>query len=214
MEWEKIWAINKRIIDPICPRYHAVSLEKLSTIIIKNGPKQPQAVITPFNKLNLVLGNRPLWKSAEVYVDYADATENITAGTKVTLMNWGNVMIHSKEQQKDGSFIMIGQFLEKDLDFKTTKKITWLAKDSNLLRADLIEYDHLIKTTKVQEDQDFEAIVNEKSKFVTPCLVDCGVRTMNESNYYLMQMDFYNFRGEDILKQTKLKKKEKIMYIR
>jgi glutamyl-tRNA synthetase len=26
MEWEKIWAINKRIIDPICPRYSAVSV--------------------------------------------------------------------------------------------------------------------------------------------------------------------------------------------
>ena len=28
MEWEKIWAMNKKIIDPICPRYSAVSVNK------------------------------------------------------------------------------------------------------------------------------------------------------------------------------------------
>jgi len=39
MEWEKIWAINKRIIDPICPRYSAVSVEKASTIYVTNVPK-------------------------------------------------------------------------------------------------------------------------------------------------------------------------------
>lgn len=41
MEWEKIWAINKRIIDPICPRYAAVSVNKASKIVVTNGPKEP-----------------------------------------------------------------------------------------------------------------------------------------------------------------------------
>ena len=39
MEWEKIWAINKRIIDPICPRYSAVTVEKACKVTVTNGPK-------------------------------------------------------------------------------------------------------------------------------------------------------------------------------
>jgi glutamyl-tRNA synthetase len=44
MEWEKLWAINKRIIDPVCPRYSAVSVEKASRLTVVNGPEEPVAI--------------------------------------------------------------------------------------------------------------------------------------------------------------------------
>jgi hypothetical protein len=60
-------------------------------------------------------------------------------------MNWGNVLIKSKELQPDGSYLMNGEYLAEDKDFKKTAKITWLADGTNLLVAELVEYDHLIK---------------------------------------------------------------------
>ena len=65
------------------------------------------------------------------------------------------------------------------MDFKTTKKVTWLADNTNLLKVNLIEYDHLIKTAKVEEDAVFEEIVNVKSRFVSQAYVDSGLRLLN-----------------------------------
>jgi len=111
----------------------------------------------------------------------------LKVGERVTLMNWGNVLIQTKEVQPDGSYLLTGEYLPEDKDFKTTKKITWLAEGTNLIVANLIEYDHLIKTPKVEEDQNFEDIVNVNSKFVSKAYIDSGLRLLNESNiiFYL-----------------------------
>lgn len=150
MEWQKLWAINKRIIDPICPRFAAVSLEKASRLVITNASEQPEAVTVEQNKLNKALGTRPLWRSNHILIEFDDADQILKVGEKVTLMNWGNVNILTKEINADGSFSLTGEYLPEDKDFKTTKKITWLAESKNLLVANLIEYDHLIKTPKVE----------------------------------------------------------------
>lgn len=191
MEWEKLWAINKRIIDPICPRYSAVRVDKASRILIENVSKEPEAVTVAMNKLNLPLGERPLWKSSNILVDFLDADKLINVGEKVTLMNWGNVLIKTKELQADGSFLMTGQYLAEDKDFKKTNKITWLADGTNLLIADLVEYDHLIKQKKVEEDVDFETIVNVNSKFVGQYYIDSNIRTLNAGQFLQFQRKGY-----------------------
>jgi glutamyl-tRNA synthetase len=189
MEWEKIWAINKRIIDPICPRYVAVSVNKASRIIVTNGPKEPEVITIPNNKLNLELGERPLWKSNELLVEFDDADQLIVVGEKITLMNWGNFMINTKELQQDGSYLITAEYLPEDKDFKKTKKITWLADKTNLLVANLVEFDHLIKTPKVEENDKFEDLVNENSIFRNKIYTDSHVRTLPKG------MNFINFRS-------------------
>jgi len=138
MEWEKLWAINKRIIDPICPRYSAVRVEKASRINIENIPAEPEAVSVPMSKLNLALGERPLWKSNVALIDFIDADTLVKVGEKVTLMNWGNVLIKTKELQADGSYLITGDYLADDKDFKKTNKITWLADGTNLLKVEIV----------------------------------------------------------------------------
>lgn len=97
MEWEKLWAINKRIIDPICPRFCAAKVEKASRLKITNIPEEPECVTVPMSKLNLALGDRPLWKSNNIIIDFSDAETLVNVGERVTLMNWGNILINSKE---------------------------------------------------------------------------------------------------------------------
>ena len=194
MEWEKIWAINKRIIDPICPRYAAVSVNKASKIIVTNGPKEPEAITVSNNKLNPALGERPLWKSNEILVEFDDADQLVVVGEKITLMNWGNFQIFTKELQADGSYLITAEYLSEDKDFKKTKKITWLANNTNLLVADLYEFDHLIKTPKVEENDKFEDLVNNNSVFISKIYTDSHVRTLNAGNFLFYLRSIYPIR--------------------
>lgn len=150
-------------------------------MVITNGPTEPEAVTVDQNKLNKALGSRPLWKTSNVLIEFDDAETLLKVGERVTLMNWGNILIQTKELQADGSYLLTGEYLPEDKDFKTTKKITWLAEGTNLVIANLIEYDHLIKTPKVEEDQNFEDIVNVNSKFVSRAYIDSGIKLLNES---------------------------------
>lgn len=191
MEWEKLWAINKRIIDPICPRYSAVRVEKASKIIIENGPAEPEVVTVPMSKLNPALGERPLWKSNVALVDFIDADTLIKVGEKVTLMNWGNFLIKTKEIQPDGSYTMTAEFLPEDKDFKKTPKLTWLADGTNLLKLEIVEYDHLIKEKKIEENMDFESVVNVNSKFSADYYADSNIRTLNPGQFLQFERKGY-----------------------
>ena len=37
-EWDKIWAINKGVIDPIAPRYTCIGKDTACKLHIENGP--------------------------------------------------------------------------------------------------------------------------------------------------------------------------------
>jgi glutamyl-tRNA synthetase len=43
MEWDKLWAINKDIIDPIAARYTAIVKSSASKLIVENGPESIEA---------------------------------------------------------------------------------------------------------------------------------------------------------------------------
>lgn len=42
MEWDKLWATNKKIIDPISKRYYTIIKESACEVYITNGPQQPE----------------------------------------------------------------------------------------------------------------------------------------------------------------------------
>lgn len=61
MEWDKLWAINKSIIDPICGRYTAISSKSLSHVTITNLPDDHNTVLeTPLHPKEK-LGNKNIF---------------------------------------------------------------------------------------------------------------------------------------------------------
>lgn len=60
MEWDKLWAINKQIIDPICERYTAVSTIKLSKIEVINLPEEFTSFEVPLHPKE-PLGNKIIY---------------------------------------------------------------------------------------------------------------------------------------------------------
>jgi len=175
--------LNQKHIDPIAPRYTAISTKKICTLVLLDGPytAEPQPFEVPVHPKNAALGTRPLNRTNELYIEYEDAN-TLQVGEKITLMKWGNAVIASIEPQGDG-LLLKANLKEDDKDFKSTKKINWLAKP-NLVKVNLVEYDHLLTVDKVDENMDFETVINPNSKFVTEALADPLVRTLKKCNFH------------------------------
>lgn len=58
MQWDKIWANNKMVIDPIAPRYTCVSKETSCKVIIENGPSPVEARSQPLHPKNTSVGTK------------------------------------------------------------------------------------------------------------------------------------------------------------
>jgi len=126
---------------------------------------------------NPKLGNRILFKSNYVYLEYEDA-KTLSVSEKVTLMKWGNVQIKSIENNPDGSFKFTGEFLFNDKDFKSTKKINWLPVNCPLTEVALVEYDHLLEVPKIEKDKDFKNFVKPITKYITEAWADPNIKRL------------------------------------
>ena len=43
MEWDKLWAVNKQILDPVVPRYTCIGKASSVKLTIENGPEELEA---------------------------------------------------------------------------------------------------------------------------------------------------------------------------
>jgi glutamyl-tRNA synthetase len=57
-EWDKIWAINKGVIDPVTPRYTAIVNDTLARLVIENGPDAIYEEEHPLHPKNAQVGNK------------------------------------------------------------------------------------------------------------------------------------------------------------
>lgn len=104
MEWDKLWAYNKDVIDIKCPRYTAIAKDTSATLILDNAPKEIVADSTLLHKKNESLGTKVVLKGPELLIESGDA-QDIQVGDKVTLMNWGNCVV-SKKDTVDGKIVL------------------------------------------------------------------------------------------------------------
>ena len=92
MEWDKLWAINRGIIDPSSARYTAVVNEKPALFHLSDGPAQPEGRTIPKHRKTPSLGDKVVTFYKDILLENDDA-RNIKAGEEVTLMNWGNAIV-------------------------------------------------------------------------------------------------------------------------
>ncbi|XP_061415264.1 bifunctional glutamate/proline--tRNA ligase isoform X2 [Lethenteron reissneri] len=177
MEWDKIWAFNKKVIDPIAPRYTALQKEGAVTVLVagaqeeqKDAPKHPK---------NVAVGMKTVWYGPRVLIDGADA-ETLREGEVVTFINWGNLRIGKIHRTAAGAVSSVEAALNLDnKDFKNTTKLTWLAETARgpATPAVCVHYDHIISKAVLGKDDDFKDFINRNSKKETamigdPCLAE------------------------------------------
>ncbi|CCF49255.1 hypothetical protein NDA11_000823 [Ustilago hordei] len=182
MEWDNIWTINKRHIDPLVPRYVALDKEGVVKVTVKGAPKRHTKEM-PKHKKNPDLGNKITLFDEVVCVEQADA-RSFGEGEEVTFMDWGNVFINKKEADAAGNVLAIEATANLDGDFKKTKKkVTWLAPsthEQSLIEVNLIDFDYLITKKKLEEEDNFADFVTPNSEFRSIALADHNVAFLQE----------------------------------
>ena len=58
---------------------------------------------------------------------------------------------------------------------KTSKKVTWLSKDQELVPVELVDFDYLITKDKLEEEDKLEDFLNPKTEFRTKAVADLNV---------------------------------------
>lgn len=68
MTMDKLWVINKKFIDPIVPRYTAISSAKVP-LTLTNTPAEPNLKSVPRHKKNPELGNKVVTYQSRIFVE-------------------------------------------------------------------------------------------------------------------------------------------------
>lgn len=150
MEWDKLWAINKKTIDPVCPRHTAVIEHRRVLLTLSNGPEDPFVRVIPKHKKYEAAGEKVTTFSKRIWIDQEDA-QCISANEEVTLMDWGNAIINEIEKDQEGFVTQLTGVLHLEGSVKTTKlKLTWLPNTNELVPLSLVDFDYLITKKKVR----------------------------------------------------------------
>ncbi|KAJ1523501.1 hypothetical protein ONE63_001353 [Megalurothrips usitatus] len=171
MEWDKIWAFNKKVIDPIAPRFTALEAGATVPVLVK-GVKEECLDVAKHPK-NPDVGVKKVWVGPRILIDYADA-EVLKEGENTTFINWGNLLI-KKINRKGGKIESVEADPNLDnKDFKKTLKITWLAETSKgpFTPTYCVYYDHIISKAVLAKDEDFKTYIPESTRTEVPMVGD------------------------------------------
>lgn len=191
MEWDKLWTINKKIIDPVCARHTAVIEERRVLVTLTDGPDHPFTRIIPRHKKYEGAGEKCTTYTKNIWIDYADA-EAISANEEVTFMDWGNAIIKEIKKDDAGNVVQLIGVLNLEGSVKTTKlKLTWLPEIDELVKLQLMEFDYLISKKKVEEDEDFLDVLNPVTKKETLAIGDANMRNLKHGEVIQLERKGY-----------------------
>ncbi|CDJ69608.1 glutamyl-tRNA synthetase, putative [Eimeria necatrix] len=189
MEWDKLWTLNKQVIDPIVPRFMAVSRTDGVKVTISGAPENVATQPRRLHAKNEALGQVPLYLYNTILIETDDA-QLCQDGEEVTLMHWGNCIFEGLERDSTGKVTAISAKLHLEGDFKKTKKkLNWVpmlppSADVQLTPLVLREYDHLITVDKIENESEeaWEECINRNTQFDTEALGDPNLRALKEGD--------------------------------
>ncbi|XP_019405037.1 PREDICTED: bifunctional glutamate/proline--tRNA ligase isoform X4 [Crocodylus porosus] len=194
MEWDKIWAFNKKlraickkVIDPVAPRYTALLKNEMVTVNIPEAVEEMKEVAK--HPKNPDVGLKPVWYGSRVLIEGADA-DTLTEGEMVTFINWGNIIITKIHRNPDRKIVSIDAKLSlENRDYKKTAKITWLTDTPSapLIPSVCVNYEHLITKPVLGKDEDFKQYVNRNSKQEELMLGDPCLKELKKGDIIQLQ---------------------------
>ncbi|XP_048106277.1 bifunctional glutamate/proline--tRNA ligase [Alosa alosa] len=187
MEWDKIWAFNKKVIDPVAPRFTALSESQFVPVSIA-GAKEEMKEVAKHPK-NTEVGMKQVWYGPTVYVEGPDA-ETFTEGEMVTFINWGNIVITKIHRDGSGAVSSLeGRLNLENTDYKKTTKITWLASTPKapMVPTVCVNYQHLISKPVLGKEDDFKDYINKSSKTEEKMLGDPCLKELKKGDIIQLQ---------------------------
>ncbi|KMQ96779.1 bifunctional aminoacyl-trna synthetase [Lasius niger] len=175
MEWDKIWAFNKKVIDPVAIRYTALDYDNMVTVNIidaqegsldvQNHPKDPSK------------GTKRVRICSKVLIERDDA-KALVVGQNATFINWGNLMIEKIDMDQSGNIVDVKARLNlTDNNYKNTLKITWIAApldkevvsledatELNPIPCYAVYFNHIMNVSVLGKDDDFKDFVAKDTR--------------------------------------------------
>ncbi|XP_007252600.3 bifunctional glutamate/proline--tRNA ligase isoform X1 [Astyanax mexicanus] len=194
MEWDKIWAFNKKlpvsckkVIDPVAPRFSALLKQQVVPISIPEAKEEMKEAAK--HPKNAEVGMKPVWYGPKVFVEGADA-ETFTEGETVTFINWGNIIISKINKDSSGAITSLeGRLNLENTDYKKTTKITWLTDTPKapLIPTVCVTYQHLISKPVLSKDDNFKDFINKQSKTEEMMLGDPCLKELKKGDIIQLQ---------------------------
>ncbi|KAI6045554.1 tRNA synthetases class I, catalytic domain-containing protein [Pisolithus marmoratus] len=185
LEWDSIWAINKKVIDPIAPRLWAIVTDNIRSVpvVVNGAPESPEVAQLPLHKKDPTVGQKNVVYTKTILMEQEDAA-SFEDNEEITLMDWGNALVRSKTTGPHGEItsLILGLHLEGDFR-QTKKKITWLAQptdDHRLIDITLLDYDYLITKKKLEEEDDVKDFVTPVSEFREAAFTDANAAALKK----------------------------------
>jgi glutamyl-tRNA synthetase len=180
LEWDKLWALNRKIIDPIAPRHVAVDKEGAVVCNVQGATAEVKELLV--HKKNADLGKKKTHYGPQIYLAKEDA-QSLEEGEEITLMDWGNAFVRKITKGADGQVDAVDLELHLAGDFKKTKKkLTWLTKDEDATEILLLDYDYLITKKKVEDGDEVKDLVTPVSEFKTVAVADGNVKNLKKGD--------------------------------
>jgi len=191
MTMDKLWAINKKIIDPIIPRYTAISDQRVP-FVLSNGPEKTVYQSVLRHKKNPSLGSKTVTYTSRILLELEDA-KVMKENEEVTLMDWGNAIVRKIHRDDEGKVVKLEGELHLEGDFKTTElKLTWLSDTDELIPVVLRSYGYLITKKKLAETDEFTKFINKESLKTSNGVVgDSSLRLLNKGERIQLERNGY-----------------------
>uniref|UniRef100_W4VRQ8 Bifunctional glutamate/proline--tRNA ligase n=1 Tax=Corethrella appendiculata TaxID=1370023 RepID=W4VRQ8_9DIPT len=191
MEWDKIWAFNKKVIDPIAPRYTALEAENRVTVYVAGAKLEKTEV--PTHPKNTEIGTKTVLLGPKIFIDYVDAIE-LKEGENATFINWGNLMIKKINKNSAGKITSIDAALNlEDKDFKKTLKLTWLCElpQTEFPPTVCVYFDHIVSKPVLGKDEDFKQFIGHETRKDVQMLGDPELKKLKKGDIIQLQRRGY-----------------------
>ncbi|XP_046685858.1 LOW QUALITY PROTEIN: bifunctional glutamate/proline--tRNA ligase-like, partial [Homalodisca vitripennis] len=186
MEWDKIWAFNKKVIDPIAPRYTA--LDGKDTVPVLLSGVSEERLTVPKHPKNPEVGDKTIWVGPRILIDLEDA-KTLKEGENTTFINWGNLKIKKIIKAGDSVTSVEAEPNLSDKDYKKTLKLTWLADTAQapFIPCICVYFDHIISKPVLAKDEDFKQYIGHNTKTEVVMLGDPELVNVKKSEIIQLQ---------------------------
>lgn len=197
MEWDKLWAINKKNIDPTSKRYFAIMDDSAAEVIIENGPEFPEGKTIQYHRDHPELGSKVRILANRIFIEKEDLAD-LQVGSRFALKDWVKVEIKSIEEH-DGKTKVIATMDPEDKNFKKIVFSTFVPADDNLhTKITIYEFGHLITIDNLKEEMNVEDYVNHNSKIKTTGYAEKDIERAKKGDFLQIERRGYFYVDKDI----------------
>lgn len=202
-EWDKVYHLNRNLIDQIAPRVFAIGNgnqkgKEAWTLMIRNL-KESQIEV-PINPKKKEIGNTQIAVSSNLIIDHYDASL-IKEGDFLLLLNWNQVKVDKIDSSKR---YIKGEMIFNDSDKKLIKeiphKISWLdERDTSYHTIKTNYYPYLLTEKSLTKEQDPINYLSEPLENNINLLVSSKINDFEDGEIVqLIRFGFYKIKDTNM----------------